>query len=108
MWLLGGTGGALMGFLHSVLRFRWTALDDLRIGSAFLRNLLSETERACGGVDREPFTSRLTLFGMYENVVDYPPAFRFDPQVRLVPAANHIARYAHSDAYFELLNEVRP
>lgn len=101
-----------MGLIHSILRFRWTVLDDLKVGSGFLKNLLSGTIRACEGTAREPFESRLTLFGVYENVVDFPPSFRFDNNTRLVHYAGHMGickpRYFHDTAYFELLNEVRP
>jgi len=112
MWLMGTTSGGLMGLVHSIFRFRWTVLDDLKIGSAFLSSLRSGTVRACRGADREPFVSRLTLFGVYEDVIEYPPAFQFDRQVRLVHGANHVEvckpRYSNDIAYFELLNEIRP
>lgn len=111
MWLMGATGG-LLGLIHAILRLRWTVLDDLAVGSAFLKNLLAETIRACGGATREPFESRLTLFGLYENVVEYPPSFLFDGIPRLVQGAGHMGickpRYLHDTAYFELLSEVRP
>lgn len=112
MRLLGTTSGGLIGFIHALLRHRWTVLDDIQIGSAFLENLFKETREATREGPREPFYSRLTMFGAYENVVEYPPAFGFDSPPRLDPEADHRTvckpRYPHDPAYFEMVNEIRP
>jgi pimeloyl-ACP methyl ester carboxylesterase len=110
-WWLGISAGAFTSILHAYLRFKWPVADDLKIGSPFLRQLLRDT----GGVNqagREPFLSRLTLYGSRENVVDYPPPFRFDNQIRIAPKLDHFSickpKYPHDKAYFELVQEVRP
>jgi pimeloyl-ACP methyl ester carboxylesterase len=111
MRLLGTTGGGWMGIFHSVVRYRWTVLDDLGVGSDFLRRLLSGTVRASGGTPREPFESRLTLFGIYEDITDYPPAFPFDNRIQLVHGADHSSvckPRSHDQAYFQLKSEIRP
>jgi hypothetical protein len=101
-----------MGIIHATFRHSWTVLDDLKIGSKFLKKLLQDTVRAAQGAAREPFESRLVLFGAYENVVEYPPAFRFDNNVHVVQRADHCTvckpRYPHDAAYFQLISEVRP
>ena len=97
--LLGTTSGGLLGFIHALLRHRWTVLDDIKIRSSFLKDLVKETTTATRAGPREPFYSRLTMFGAYENVVEYPPAFRFDSPPRLDPSADHLSvckpRYPH-------------
>lgn len=112
MWLMGTTSGGLIGLLHSIFRFRWTVIDDLKVDSEFLKALHSATLTACLGTDREPFVSKITLFGSYEDVVEYPPAFQFDRQVKLVPGADHTnvckPRSLNDTAYSELLSQVRP
>ena len=101
-----------MGIIHALFRHRWTVLDDLRLGSNFLKNLLRGTIRASGGAAREPFESRLTLFGVYENVIEYPPPFRFDNHIQLVHGADHCTvckpRFPHDAAYFHLVSEIKP
>jgi hypothetical protein len=112
MWLLGTTSGGLMGFIHAIFRQRWVVLDDLKVGSKFLKNLLLATKQASGENAQEPFSSRLTLFGVYEDVVEYPPAFPYDNRIRLIHGADHCTvckpRYPHHLAYSELVDEIKP
>jgi hypothetical protein len=60
----------------------------------------------------EPFESRLTLFGVYENVIEYPPAFQFDNHVQLVYGADHWTickpRLPDDSTYLQLISEIGP
>jgi pimeloyl-ACP methyl ester carboxylesterase len=111
-WFLGTTGGTLLGIFHAIIRYRWAVIDDMEVGSRFLTDLLSNTVRVSRGVPREPFGSRLTLFGWYEDVIDYPPPFPFDTRVKLIANADHCSvckpQFVHHPPYFHLKEEVNP
>jgi pimeloyl-ACP methyl ester carboxylesterase len=111
LWLLGTTGG-FMRVVYALLRYRLAVLDDIGVGSEFLTQLEHDTERVTAGSTLEPFYSRLTLFGTYENVVAYPPPFKFDTRVQRLKERDHNSvckpRYLNDPQYFQLLREILP
>jgi pimeloyl-ACP methyl ester carboxylesterase len=106
------SGLTILRILNAFFRYRWSALDDLRVGSNFLANLLAETTQATASNPGDPFFSRLTLFGTHERVIDYPPPFPFDKNVELIHGADHFSvckpRHIGDEPYLKLVHELRP
>jgi hypothetical protein len=62
----------VFGWFFHVYRYNCPVVDDLRIGSTFLRILHSETDKAVLSDDGEVFRASGTFFGEHEKVVDLP------------------------------------
>jgi pimeloyl-ACP methyl ester carboxylesterase len=87
----GNQGILPLTLLFSYLGYRWPVMDDLKIGSDFLKNLTLETEMAAASDGNPVFQSLATFFGELENVIDLKQEFLWDTPYTVIPAQDHFS-----------------
>jgi pimeloyl-ACP methyl ester carboxylesterase len=87
----GSQGIWALTLLFSYLTYRWPVMDDLKVGSDFLKNLSSETEIAAASNRSSVFQALGTFFGELDNIIDLRQEFLWDTPYTIIPEQDHFS-----------------